>query len=62
MAEHVTVLAAISGILGHVQVAAANAAAADFDHHLAFSGRRIGNALEGQRLVQRLEGYGFHLS
>ncbi len=60
VAEHVAVLAAVGGILGHVQVAAADAAAADLDHDLTRSGRGVGQGFEGQRGVQGLEGYGFH--
>ena len=60
--EHVAVPAAESWILGQVQVAAANPAAAHLDHDLARLGRRIGQGLVRERSVQRLERDRFHLA
>src|SRR5690606_23929339 len=60
VAEHVTVPAAVGGVLGHVQVAAADSAAADLDHDLAGVRFRVGKGLERKRTVQLLEGDRLH--
>src|SRR5690606_33129825 len=61
VAEHVAVFAAVGRVFRHVQIAAADAAAADLDHHLIRAGRGIGHVLEREGLVQRLERYRAHL-
>src|SRR5690606_18701143 len=60
MPEHVAVLATVCRVFGHVQVAAADAAASDLDHDLIRSRRWIRQALVCERRVQGLEGDGFH--
>jgi hypothetical protein len=61
MAQDVAAAGPERRVLAHVQVRAANAAAADLDDHLAFLRRRIGNGLERERLVERLEDGCLHL-
>src|SRR6185437_12596446 len=48
------------GKLGDVQVAAADAAAADLEHHLVGLRRRIGHGLDRERLADRAEHGCFH--
>jgi len=60
MAEDIARLAAIGSVLRHVQVAAADAATTDLNHHFFLAGFGISDGLDCQRLVQALKRCGSH--
>jgi hypothetical protein len=55
MSQHRAARHAEDGVLCQVQVAATDSAATDLDHHFTRAWRRVGQRLDGQRLLQFVE-------